>query len=276
MKQIAFVNVGKAAVQVEFPSEASEALEGIAWGNVAGFPSLAYWAFRVLERRLIQKPIQYKIGGSLSEEVAACLLGGHGIPASMGLAAFEHLKDKGAFSGKVFSEEQLFNWLSEPINHKGKFSKYRFAKQKSKYIHSALTHLSENTPPSDSGKKLRDWLLSIKGIGPKTASWIARNWLDAEDVAILDIHIYRAGLLGKFFDPELSVEKNYFELEERFLAVAEALGVSAAELDAVMWHEMQGSESIQRLLANKDSDQTVWLNPISDQSYTETHQYSLI
>jgi endonuclease III len=41
--------------------------------------------------------------------------------------------------------------------------------------------------------------MSLPGIGPKTASWIARNWLDADDVAILDIHIMRVGqVIGLF------------------------------------------------------------------------------
>ncbi|MDZ3993341.1 hypothetical protein PspTeo4_24872 [Pseudomonas sp. Teo4] len=47
--------------------------------------------------------------------------------------------------------------------------------------------------PLHSGRALRDWLLELPGIGYKTASWVARNWLDADDVAILDIHILRAG-----------------------------------------------------------------------------------
>lgn len=119
--------------------------------------------------------------------------------------------------------------------------------------------------------------MSIKGIGPKTASWVARNWLDAEDVAILDIHIYRAGLLAKFFEPDKTVERHYFELEERFLDIAKALNVSAAELDAVMWHEMQASSSVHRLLADMDSDQTTWHSiPTANQRQSESHQYALI
>jgi thermostable 8-oxoguanine DNA glycosylase len=250
MGQLAFISVGSTDIQVEFPTPQKEVLPGIPWGNVDGFPTLAYWAYRVFERRIEHKPIQYKLGKTLREEVAACLLGGHGIPASMGLATFEHLKKKGAYTGEVHSQERLTQWLLEPIEHKGKLSKYRFAKQKAKYLHSALSCLNAEKPPTSSGKGLRDWLLRIKGIGPKTASWVARNWLDADDVAILDIHIYRAGLLAKFFEPEMTVEKNYFELEDKFLKVATALGVSAAELDAVMWYEMQRSSSVHRLLSN--------------------------
>lgn len=138
MTQTAFINVGRATVQVEFPDEDSEVLAGIPWGDIAGFPTLAYWAYKVFERRIEQKSIQYKLGKNLLEEIATCLLGGHGIPASMGLASFKHLNDKGAFTGEVHSEEQLLTWLSEPISHNGKLSKYRFAKQKAQYLYSAL------------------------------------------------------------------------------------------------------------------------------------------
>ena len=59
----------------------------------------------------------------------------------------------------------------------------------------------------------------------KTASWVARNWLNADDIAILDIHILRAKALARFFDENLTVERNDLELEEQFLRFAQAIGV---------------------------------------------------
>lgn len=123
----------------------------------------------------------------------------------------------------------------------GRMVKYRFAKQKARYLAAALQKLSTEYPPQSSGKALRDWLLDIPGIGYKTASWVARNWLDADDVAILDIHILRAGLLGKFFDSSLTVERNYLQLEEQFIRFSKGLGVKASELDALIWLEMMSS-----------------------------------
>lgn len=276
MTQLAYIENGYVSVQIELPDEDIEVIDGIRWGDVSGFPTLAYWLFRILERRLQHKQVKYKLGSSLLEEVAACLLGGHGIPASMGIASFEHLRGKGAFSGEVFSEKQLYSWLSEPIYHKGQYSKYRFSGQKAKYLHSSMQKLSEETPPCTSGKELRNWLMSIRGIGPKTASWVARNWLDADDVAILDIHIYRAGILANFFQPQMTVEKNYFELESQFINVARGLKVSAAELDAVMWYEMQGSTRVHRLLAQM-MDRKNNLSPIvANQSNTKPHQLTVL
>lgn len=230
-------------VNLDFPSPDREVVSGVFWGSIDAFPSPAYWAYQVLARRLEGKTITYKLGRTLREEVGACLLGGHGIPANVGLAAYHHLKHHGAFENKPPTEAELLTWLSEPLNLEGRLIKYRFARQKAKYLFCALQKLSNEIPPTETGKALRDWLLPITGIGYKTASWVARNWLDADDVAILDIHIYRAGLLGGFFEPDLTVERHYLQLEERFINLSMGLGVRASELDAVMWLEMMSSPS---------------------------------
>src|SRR6185436_19848337 len=86
-----------------------------------------------------------------------------------------------------------------------------------------------------------NWLLDIPGVGYKTASWIARNWLNSDDVAILDIHIQRAGRLVGLFPDELTVQKHYLKLEALFLEFSRTLGVKASELDAVIWMEMMSS-----------------------------------
>lgn len=232
----------RAVFNIEFPAPDTEVLPGVPWGPIEAFPTPAYWAYQVYARRLQSNRIDYKLGATLKEEVGACLLGGHGIPASVGLAAFHHVKRKGAFSDAPPSEEVLLEWLYEPLSVDGRSIRYRFAKQKARYLAAALQKLHSEDPPLDSGKALRNWLLAIPGIGYKTASWVARNWLDADDVAILDIHILRAGLLGKFFQENLTVERHYLELEEQFLRFSEALGVRASELDALIWLEMMSSQ----------------------------------
>lgn len=230
-------------INFDFPEPDCEVSSGVLWGSIDAFPSPAYWAYQVLARRMEGKQIIYKLGRTLKEEIGACLLGGHGIPANIGLVAYNHIRNHGAFGNTSPSEDDLFRWLSEPLSIGDRSVKYRFARQKSKYLSCALKKLAMEEPPTGSGKELRDWLLSIPGIGYKTASWVARNWLDADDVAILDIHIYRAGLLGGFFDPNLTVEKHYLILEERFIKMSNGLGVRASELDAVIWFEMMSSPS---------------------------------
>lgn len=253
--QIVFIESKYGLVQLELPPEAHEILPNVTWGNVSGFPTISYWLYKVLEKRISGDLISYKLGNSLLEEIGACLLGGHGIPAANGLAAYEHLRSKGVFSGEKHDKEIILEWLSEPISLKDKTFKYRFAKQKANYIHSAIEKITSESAPLQSGKGLRDWLVDIKGIGLKTASWVARNWLDADDVAILDIHIYRAGLLGGFFDEGFTIEKNYQELESCFINLAQSMKVRTSELDAVIWYEMQNSTSVHSLLSSRQQNQ---------------------
>jgi N-glycosylase/DNA lyase len=230
-----------AVINMEFPAEDSEVLPGILWGAIDAFPSPAYWAYQVIARRILGNKINYKLGFTLKEEVGACLLGGHGIPASVGIAAYQHVKARGAFGDRVPDEANIFEWLSEPLHVSGKNVRYRFARQKSRYLAAALQKLEDESAPTNSGQSLRNWLLAIPGIGLKTASWTARNWMDADDVAILDIHVLRAGILGGFFRPNLTVERDYLKLEEQFLSFSKGLGVRASELDAVIWLEMMSS-----------------------------------
>lgn len=241
--QLGAIFLDQVVFNVELPTADAEVIPGVPWGAVEAFPSPAYWAYQVYARRLTGDRINYKLGSTLKEEVGACLLGGHGIPASVGLAAFRHVKERGAFDDEPPSEEILLEWLKEPLTIDDRQVRYRFAKQKARYLSAALQKLSAERAPLGSGRALRDWLLDVPGIGYKTASWVARNWLDADDVAILDIHILRAGLLGKFFDSHLTVERHYLELEEQFIRFSKGLGVRASELDALMWLEMMASPS---------------------------------
>ena len=248
MSQVAGIFSGHVAVQVELPDAMAEVMPGVAWGAVEAFPTPAYWAYQVLARRVIGTTIRHRLGHSLQEEVAACLLGGHGIPAEVGLAAFTRLRDQGALNGDV-SEAELTKQLSEPLQVGSRSIRYRFAAQKAMYVHTAMRRLATERAPMVSGRQLRDWLTELPGIGLKTASWVARNTLDADDVAILDIHILRAGALAGFFDPNLTVERNYRALEDRFIEFSQCLQVRPSELDSVIWMEMKMSPaSVSRLL----------------------------
>lgn len=268
-RQRAAVFLEHATVHLEFPPPVTEVLPGVAWGAIDAFPTPAYWAYQVLARRVTGTSMRYRLGTTLTEEVAACLLGGHGIPASVGLAAFEHIRRAGLLQQgrEMASEADLQERLSAPMALNGKQVRYRFARQKARYLRSALERLAAEPAPTCSGRSLRDWLLPVQGIGFKTASWIARNWLDADDVAILDIHILRAGMLAGFFREGLSVERDYLALEQQFLAFARGLGVRPSELDALIWHEMASSPiSVQRLLKDRASSSGVRRTPTSTPS----------
>lgn len=251
MTQQAAIFLDTTSILLNFPESDVEVMPGVQWGQIEAFPSPAYWAFQALARRLMNRSIRYRLGNTLKEEIGACLLGGHGIPAAVGVAAFRHLQNMGAFGASVPEEATLREWLLHPLDVAGRKIRYRFAGQKAKYLAFALRRMADEVAPIASGRELRDWLLSFPGIGFKTASWIARNWLDADDVAILDIHIYRAGLLAGFFEPGRTVERDYLRLEERFLIFSKGIGIQPSELDAVIWAEMMASgRTVHKLLSN--------------------------
>lgn len=242
--QSAAVFLDQADINITLPSPDDEVVPGVLWGAVEAFPSPAYWAYQVICRRILGTTVNYKLGATLKEEIGACLLGGHGIPARIGVAAFHHVRQKGVFHGVPPDEQTLQNWLKEPLQVDGRQVHYRFAAQKARYLSAALSAADVEEPPCSSGKALRNWLLELPGIGYKTASWIARNWLDADDVAILDIHVLRAGQLGRFFSPGLTVERHYLALEEQFIQFSHGLGVRPSELDALIWLEMSSANAI--------------------------------
>ncbi len=247
MIQTAAIVTHTGSIQIELPAANVEVMEGVRWGSIDAFPTPAYWAYQVVARRLVGKPAAYRLGRTLAEEVAACLLGGHGIPATVGLAAYDRIREHGALSGDPVSEEDLEALLKEPLEVGGRSIRYRFAAQKARYLAAALP-LAHTAPKFNAGRQLRDWLLAVPGIGHKTASWIARNWLDADDVAILDIHIMRVGQVIGLFPKTMTVERHYAELEERFLQLSSSLDVRASELDSVIWGEMASSPLTVRYL----------------------------
>jgi thermostable 8-oxoguanine DNA glycosylase len=260
--------------EIELPSPDVRLSPSLNWGSIDAFPSPAYWAYQVLAKRICGGFRTYRLGSTLREEVCACILGGHGIPARIGLAAFQRLKSYGIFEEKTPELKKLEAVLASPLKLQNHYINYRFAKQKAKYLHAAMIKLDEEEAVEDSGQGLRNWLLDIPGIGLKTASWIARNWLSADDVAIIDIHIYRAGIIGGYFDPILVIPKDYLYLEEQFIVFCHALGVRPSELDAVIWYEMMKSPNT----VHKLIDESVYLSSLfknnTSSSSKKRHPYS--
>lgn len=146
--QRACVMLESMTINVELPEAEAEVVPGVPWGAVGAFPTPAYWAYQVMARRIEARSVRYKLGKTLREEVGACLLGGHGIPASIGLLAYQHLKAKGAFEAEPPDEQVLFRWLSEPMLHQGRLLRYRFANQKARYLAAAMRKLAQEAPPS--------------------------------------------------------------------------------------------------------------------------------
>jgi len=215
-------------------------IPAIKWGRPDVLFTPAYWA------EIAQKNIQsmnscasFRLGSTFKEECVACLLGGYGIPGEVGNAAFRAVVDSGLVSSTDISPEEVLEVLKNPLAlPDGRIVRYRFAKTKSAYI-AYLLNSDLNPPPHLTGQGVRDWLTQFPGIGLKTASWIVRNWYTSDEVAVIDIHLHRAGLLAGFFDLTNSLPKDYRIMERRFLAFAAAIGIRASLLDAVMWLHMR-------------------------------------
>ena len=227
-------------------------MPGIRFGRADELLSPAYWQFRCATADIgdIDFVNQH---GSLAEEIGFCLLGGFGVTLEVATAFYERLKDEGVFlPGPIPREAEILEMLIEPAMVKGRPHRYRFPNQRARRIHKAMVSQSTMEFETEDAVKFRDQIQSLEGVGPKTASWIARNWLNTDKIAILDIHVLRAGWAIKLFDRNCLLPRDYATLEQKFLVFSEELQVRASVLDAVMWFDMRnfGSRLARDLIMN--------------------------
>jgi thermostable 8-oxoguanine DNA glycosylase len=220
-----------------FPSEDDELLPGIKWGSYARLYTPAFWKLQYILTDFTEEVTSHRLASNIIDEIVMCILGGYGIPAEMGIIAFNRLKEEALISRNV-SFEKIYEALASPFQtQNGKQVHYRFYNQKSQYIYQLLNRKDLDCIPERDDIELRNWLLSINGIGLKTASWITRNWLNSDKVAILDVHVLRAGKLAGFFENE--VLSDYLQQEKQYLAFCAALQVQASNMDAIIWRFMK-------------------------------------
>ncbi|NEW97175.1 hypothetical protein [Rhodopseudomonas sp. BR0G17] len=216
----------------------AEVIPGVRWGKPEWVPSAAFWAQM---SALAHEDDDYVCRDmTLKEQVGFCLLGGFGITAEMNASAYDRLAAEQIFApGSLADAEQIRELLTAPLEIQGRSRKYRFPNQKAARLSQALRMLEHAPPKTNDHRIFRRELTEIPGIGMKTASWITRNWLGSDDVAILDIHIIRAGILIGLFGRDQQVARDYELMEGRFLQFAKALQVRPSLLDAVMWRHMR-------------------------------------
>jgi thermostable 8-oxoguanine DNA glycosylase len=214
-------------------------LDGIRWGSFEHPLTPAFW---VAQAWTAGKPDagDFRLGTSIVEEVVYCLLGGYGIPAELGVAAARRVcSSLPELSDSPVRCELLKELLIRPLSVGGRLVRYRFAAQRAKYLSGALEMLSKIDEAALGDVALRDALLDLPGVGPKTASWIVRNRRASDRVAILDVHIVRACRLMKVFPQRAEPARHYADLEQRFLSFCAATGSAASSMDAVMWRTMR-------------------------------------
>ena len=212
-------------------------MPGVRWGSPSNPFSPAYWAARCAwPSGLI--PQFVVCDGSLAEEIGFCLLGGYGIRYEMNLLAFRRLRSEGAFDlSRSCAEAHVLELLLAPFNFAGRAVRYRFPRQRARRIIKMRSALEVRNFMSLPPLALRDALQSLDGVGPKTASWVVRNLLGSDDIAILDVHIIRVCQSIGLFPTCVKLPGDYPTLEEFFLLFARKIGVRPSVLDAVMWAE---------------------------------------
>lgn len=226
------------------PAADEEVMPGILWGAFDQFFTPAYWASQLWMLSDDSEALTFKLGTTLKEETAACMLGGHGITAEMCLAAYDALRGRGLLSQKEVTQAEIASVLKEKLTYDNRSFRYRFPNKKAEFLAPALNALTHETPPENCHADFRNWFLRFAGVGLKTASWITRNWLNSAQVAILDIHVVRSGRLCGLFEPDQDPSRQYLQMEDAFLDFALQLNVDAAKLDVLMWQQMRTASSI--------------------------------
>lgn len=231
------------------PDPKEACIEGVQWGQAGVFFSPAFWKSRLWYALNDNSNayLDYDTGETLHEEVAACLLGGHGITSEMAQAAFAALHNRGLLApGLKHRQRGIESVLLQPMTVSGSRTptRYRFPYLKARYLNEALNRLDREEPPAGDFE-FREWLRSMKGVGWKTASWITRNWKHSNDVAIIDIHVFRAcTIAGVFHGSEETISSRYEALERKFLEFSRGLGEEPRRLDVLIWRVTKDAGSM--------------------------------
>ena len=237
--------IGEQLVQREMPEAHEELLPGVPWGDPWSLFTPAYWLAQAWMTQADRATTsRYCTSGDLVNELGFCMLGGFGITAELASAAFERCRDAGLFNRLETCMEVWLTQLSERFLVNDRLIKYRYPNQKAKFLAAAMSYAKQHTFQFDSPLTLRNQLLEITGVGYKTASWVVRNVLDSDDVAILDVHLIRAGRLCGLYSEKDNVQHDYLSMERRFLSFSRGLHLRPAVLDCLIWDEMRAAGSL--------------------------------
>lgn len=240
MTQHLYIHRGEGWEQVIYPDPSEAVVHKVTWGRAEELLTPAYWAHRCALHHRTADPTRFRTGNTLREEFAVCMLAGFGMPAEIGIAAAGRLRSLGYLvDGATPSQQDLEDALREPLEVGDRSVRYRFFRTKAKYLARGLQALHAASPDETDPLAFRAWFRELPGVGPKTASFITRNWLGSDLVAILDVHVVRACQIVGLFPEDVDLTRDYVKLEQLFLEFARGLGVSASWLDAVIWDDMR-------------------------------------
>ena len=224
-------------VRRDLPEPLESVMPGVIWGRFDEVMTPAFWATQAWMQELAGGEA-FGLGNNLAEEVAACLLGGHGAPAEVGLAAYRRVRAEMRRGARPHANA-IEDMLTMPLEVGGRSVRYRFARQRARQLGECLTRLADIDELALNDVGLRDALMRLPGIGHKTASWVVRNRRASDAVAILDVHIVRACVHMGIFREGANPARDYRGLESRFIAFCHAAGIRPSLLDALMWRTMR-------------------------------------
>lgn len=240
MSQTVIYRLAGEIVQRELPDPDVRILNDITWGEHCCLFTPAYWVSQVwMSQCHGAENSPYYSQRTLAEEVAFCMLSGFGITAELAGAAFQKCRTLGLIEDLCTDSEAWTEALKAPLPLQGRRVHYRYPNQKAGFLADAMRQLRDGHIDTSSGQRLRNSLLRINGVGPKTAGFITRNVLDSDDVAILDIHVIRAGMLLGLFSQNDKVEHAYGEMEQRYIDFCHAVEVRPSVFDSVVWSQMR-------------------------------------
>lgn len=237
--QSVHVFVGDRLRTVELPDPDAEVVPNVRWGDAALLLTPA-WIAKQAHIRVLSggyNGLFLPGANTLEEDTVFCLLGGYGIKAEIAEAAYVRLRGAGLFAGHL-ERGEVEDLLRSPLDVHGRRVRYRFPVNRARYIVGALEHLQRSPHPAGE-MELRDHLVLIPGIGPKTASYVVRNHLGSDGVAILDVHVLKAGRAACLFPEALTLPRDYRRLEAIFLDFAKAACIRASLLDLAVWEMMR-------------------------------------
>lgn len=252
--QLMYATIGGSLRCLALPDPDEFVVPGVPWGAFDELLTPAYWRGQAWQHEQLGTYTSLRLGRTLTEEVAACLLGGFGMKAELGLAAFARLRNRGLIGEPEVDAETLERVLAEPFTMRGVLRRYRFPRQKARYLAGCMRRLAQFPEPSDD-IALRDQLAELPGVGLKTASWIVRNYRGSNRIAVIDVHILRAGRYIHLFSPTHDPQHHYRALEEAFLRFAAALSTPAGMLDSLVWDYMRRLGSAGALKARDSCEQ---------------------
>lgn len=187
------------------------------------------------------------------DEFFFCLLGGYSVTFELNKSTFQILKEKGYFSpnndwedevetSRIIASELCKKQFSPNLKN-GKCRAYRFPYSKSSILAKAGNwlrmscnfHLEELFINESRSRENRLSLLMCPGFGYKSASWFLRNIGMGNDLAILDVHVYRTLKDFRLIPEQLIIPNNYMEIEENYCQACNLIGAKTETMDLIIW-----------------------------------------